>query len=1416
MPGDTLIDELLCRYESACREGPPPAPEDLCRDHPELLDQLRRELRALESVNALLGDGGAETDPAAGGKLPVVSGYEVLGVLGRGGMGVVYKAWQLSLGRAVALKMILAGAHASPGELARFRAEADALARLRHPNIIQIHDVGEYEGRPYLALEYVEGGSLKDRLGGTPLPPRQAAALVQTLAGAVQAAHGCGIVHRDLKPGNVLLAGDGTPKITDFGLAKRLDAAAGPTRTGSVLGTPAYMAPEQAGGQSRQVGPATDVYALGALLYELLAGRPPFRADTSLETLRAVVNEDPVPLRKLVPRLPRDLETVCLTCLHKEPGRRYASAAALADDLGRFLAGEPVRARTVPAWERAYRWSRRRPGWAALLGVGLLAVAAVAGLTFGYTLELRRQLGETDRARAAAQGALARQRRHLYAADMAQAWQLWQKGELGPLQELLDRYAPGDGAEDLRRFEWHYLARLARSGEPATVLRCPGELSAAALSADGGTLAAGQTDGTVQLWDVAAGEVRLTLTAHPGPVGWLGLSRDGTTLASAGADGSIRVWDAARGEEWLARGGQGSPPLFLALAPDGRALAAARKDRSLTTWDLATRASRELARASPKNDLPGGMAFAPDGTTLALASASGDSALRLGSVLGLYDVATGQFRLARDSPGGPAILGIPDPGGGLPFAAGDAHGNLWFVEGGRQAPGFRGHAARVRTAALSPDGITLATAGDDTTIRLWDRATGSARNVLRGHTDRVWSLAFTADGTLVSVSRDRTVRRWHPSHSQERRPLEVGPTAQGPLAFSPDGRLLAVANRDRTVTVWQVDSGRAQSSLLVHTGAVCAIAFSPDGATAMTASEDGTVRLWDPATGRERARFVGAPGPVVCAAFSPDGALLASAGTDRRILLCDATTGTKRLVLTGHADRVTALAFSPGGQALASGARDGEVRLWDPGTGSVRQRWPHAGEVRAVTFSRDGRLVAVGAGGGTVTLWGARAGGRVAAFGRSDQPVRAMAFSPDGATLAAAGEAGVLALWDVAGRRLRYQLDRFGNSLPGRPGPSIGVLGAAYAPDGPTLAVITSDGIVRLWDMGTWQMRTLAHPLRPVQGLAFSPDGRALVIAADDGPVGVWSYPLPLVALRGHAPGSGTNTVALWDVASGELLGPLAGRQPLLAGSVTVSAPGRAVAAGTEGGVIWQWDADTRRPRADLFVSPEARAYWRLFSPPPIPQGLLPTSPNYSPEPVRRVAFSPDGSRLAAAVEGRGVVVLDPRTGQGQRLPGDLADVTSITFSPDGALLAAGRDGEVRLWDVAGWRERPSLRGHQGPVCCLAFSPDGAALATGGADGQVKLWDPVSGRPEATFLAHPEVVTALAFSPPDGRTLATGGADGTIKLWSVTDHRELASLGGDGGSVSCLAFSPDGKCLASGGVAAGGSRGEVYLWEAGP
>ena len=418
MNQESRLLDLVVEWEERRAAGEAVSPEDLCRDCPELLEELRVRLQAMSGMNKML-DAQATASwqgspPGADPQItrsrenavrdlrsivkdarPAIPGYDILDEIGHGGMGVVFKACHVALGRVVALKTLLSHALLRPDNKRRFVQEAKVMALLQHPNIVQIYEIGEVDGHPFMAMEYVPGQTLRDRQDAKPWAPNQAAEMVAVLAGAVQAAHAHGIIHRDLKPNNILLTADGVPKICDFGVAKFLEEPTDHTQTGQLMGTPCYMAPEQVAGVSGVQGPGVDIYALGVILYELLIGRPPFLADNPVNTLQLVTSQEPISPRRLQPRTPRDLETICLKCLEKIPSRRYPTAQALADDLTLFLAGKPIRSRPVSLVERCWRWCRLHPSIAALISVAALAVIVVLGLSAEYHRRLAAELQRT-------------------------------------------------------------------------------------------------------------------------------------------------------------------------------------------------------------------------------------------------------------------------------------------------------------------------------------------------------------------------------------------------------------------------------------------------------------------------------------------------------------------------------------------------------------------------------------------------------------------------------------------------------------------------------------------------------------------------------------------------------------------------------------------------------------------------------------------------------------------------------------------------------------------------------------------------------------------------------------------------------------------------------------------------------------
>jgi WD40 repeat protein/tRNA A-37 threonylcarbamoyl transferase component Bud32 len=1103
---DRVVDLLLWEYELRCRrEGPPPF-EEYERRFPAYREPLRSRWPTRSVVETQSG-GQAVPPRTISHCWPSVPGYEILEELGRGGMGVVYKARQTKLDRLVALKMILSGAHAGGDERRRFLREAEAVARLQHPNIVQIHEVGEADGHPFFSLEFCPGGSLEKKLNGTPWPGRRAAQLVQTLAAAMQAAHDRHIVHRDLKPANVLLAADGTPKVTDFGLAKKLDASAAQTQSGAVMGTPSYMAPEQAGA-SKAVGPAADVYALGAILYELLTGRPPFKAETPVDTIVQVVNDEPVPPSRLRPGVPRDLETIGLKCLEKDPRRRYVRAADLAEDLRRFQAAEPIAARPVGLAERALKWARRRPGVAALAAVSLAAAAAllVGVVSLFYSGRLQRQRDEAEwlRARAEEQSRLAedqravaeqqsrrageqeaearRQRaradRLLYGSQVALAYRAWQDNQVRQAADLLAPYRPGGAAQaDLRGFEWFYLRHLCH-GEELDLLSPGTAVFRAVYSPDGTRLA---TAGTVWEGNRPFREVKVRelpggrdVFAHRAPgqgPARVAFSPDGTRLAVIGFGPAVQLWDAATGKAGRALGGPDESLRSVAFSPDGRRVTAGggtadfQKGESrgeLKVWDAD--AGQELLSVAGLAGPVQGACFSPDGRRLAAGvPATVNQGRPLGGTVKLWDASTGQELLSCGMHLGPCTSVAFSPDGTRLASAGlDRAVKVWEAATGREVFTLAGQ-ANGYCVAFSPDGQLLAAAAPDQSVRVWDARTGTEADTLRGHTDYVYTVAFSPDGSrLASAGKGGAVKVWDLRAPRESLAMQGPPGPLSGVAFNQDGsRVAGLDTTGGAVRIWDAATGRDLVSLRDQAGGVVDLAFSPIDARAATAGADGQVRLWDVAAGRELASFRAHAGATRSVAFSPDGKWLASSGSDGTVKVWDAATRQEARTIQAGPGEVVSLAFGPDGERLAGVARDGVAQVWDAQTGAVVRSLgrPEAG-AHSLALSPDGTHVAVGDLEGSVTVWDARTGDRALTLKHS-------------ALLVA------------------FQMLPLGRRV-------------AYSPDGQRLAVGTLDGRLLLWDALTGQqILTLKAYPDVVSGVAFAPDGKRLA-SAGVGPVKVW------------------------------------------------------------------------------------------------------------------------------------------------------------------------------------------------------------------------------------------------------------------------------------------------------------------------
>ncbi len=1046
---------LLVEVDHRCRGGETPGPDDYRERFPDL-DPMWLAGAVLPPTRAR--PVAAPPRRKAGGSTEVrVPGYEILEELGRGGMGVVYKAWQKSLHRVVALKMLRDDALAGPDQLARFRREAEALAQLQHAHIVHIHDIGEHDGRPYFALEFVDGGSLDQRSSGAPLPAREAAALVATLARAMHYAHQRGIVHRDLKPANVLLAACGlapgakpqaagwVPKITDFGLVKRLlEEEGGQTRSGELLGTPSYMAPEQTASTSHPIGPATDVYALGAILYEMLTGRPPFKAETALATVLQVQRDEPVSLRRLQPTVPRDLETICLRCLEKEPRQRYASAAALADDLGCFREGRPIQARPVGVWRRAGKWARRQPAIAALLAT----VAVVTALGFAGIVW---QLAQKEQA-------LEKVQTTLYYHSLSLAHHEWAAGNLERADQLLDAWRA-----HRHHWEWRYVHRLCH----ADLLTCRGHsgpVTGVTFSPDGRRLAsasgvwAGTTPGEVKVWDAASGQELFTLGGHIGPVWGVAFSPDGRRLASCsgvwggGEPGQVKIWDHATGEEVRTLRGHRGSILSVAFSPDGRSLASAGADGKVELWDART--------GQPLHTLDGhtggvfSVAFSPDGASLASGSWDGTACT--------WDTSTGQ-RLHLLSGGFRDIRCVafsPD-GRRLATATYTQAVQVWDAVRGELLLTHHVHTYPVFSVAFSPDGRSLASSDGEGLVKVYAALERGEVRTVRGHTGVVTSVAFSPDGVrLATGGRDAAVKVWDVTTDQEFQSLRDHVTRVTSLAFSPDSQRLASAGTSgaggKEVLVQQVATGQVLHTFTGHTDWVTGVTYSPDGKRLASASLDKTVRLWDAATGQAVAKLEGHAASVTGVAYSPAGEYLASASADGTVKLWDAATGREVRTLSAHTDSVTSVAYSPDGKQLASASQDKTVRVWDAATGQeVRTLLGHTDVVTVAAFSPTGQHLASASADKTVTLWNVRTGRVVFHLAGHTRRVQGLAFSPDGERLASASADWSMKLWDVTTGQEAL-------TLRGRMGE---VYGVAFSPDGQLLATGSEDSFrVRLWD----------------------------------------------------------------------------------------------------------------------------------------------------------------------------------------------------------------------------------------------------------------------------------------------------------------------------------------------------------------
>lgn len=1090
-----------CQLEAALPDSPEVG--DSPSETPRAVGANRRDALFHHEVGDTPSEPPAPAEPVVLRAAPRRLGdYDLLEEIGRGGMGVVFKARQARLNRLVALKMTLAGPLASPEAVRRLRAEAETIGRLRHENIVAVHDIGEADGRIFFSMDYVAGSNLAVLAREKPWSAREAAGCLRTVAEAIAYAHAHDVVHRDLKPSNILIDERGQPRITDFGLAKTLTRDAERTVTHQALGSPSFCAPEQAAGRRDEVGPRSDLYSLGAILYFLLTGRPPLLTETLEQTLWQVLHTEPAPPRWLNPAVPTDLETICLKCLEKDPARRYATAQELADELGRFLCGEPIRARPVSAVERGWRWCRRNP---LLAGAGASLVVLVATVAVIVSIASVRLAGKERTVQ-----------RQAYAADLRSAQQALEAGNYGLTLHFLNQHKPTAGQPDLRDWEWRYFRAQARPEALFRVGRHPLVVSALTFSPDGARLASGGSEGEVKLWDLTSRR-EIATRQHRGSVDALAFSANGRLLASGGGDGEIRVWDGATLTETTASlGGAFSRDLNFPVGEPGRS--ENRRDDVEAVPGFKAPPGQEAGRSRAGRQVVT-LRFAPDGERLIVVVLDRSTGWVQARVVTL-DLASGQRSTDLEVRAGAQAAVSPD---GALLATGGAGGQIWLwdLAAKAQLASWSAHPDSVNALAFSPDGRWLVSAGLDKAAKVWGvprqpRASALQQGGLAGQNS--WRTAPAPRETAVLVGSDGMVST---------------------AAFSSDGRFLATGSDDQTLRVWNTETWQEVALLRGQLSGISSVAFAPTAYLLATGGKGGEIRLWNafgnmPAspftrletagqvvtvgadalvlksssnlclinarTGQERRRFDLAGLDAAAFALSPDARWVAAGTLAGELLLWDATVSVQPKRISVDTIPISDLEFAPDGQRLAAVIAQRQITLLDLSTGLTGSRltpsragaWElalRAGE-SAPQSSRATTVAEVWAQGDhkvSVDLpW---TDVKIKAPSRADAPVTDLAFSPNGRRLAISSADGSASVWEAASARKTASLTGTGG----------GLWSVSWSPDERRLATGTGESAILIWDLASGRvvakLKGHAHSLVRAR---FLRDGDTLVSYAVD------------------------------------------------------------------------------------------------------------------------------------------------------------------------------------------------------------------------------------------------------------------------------------------------------------------------------
>jgi WD40 repeat protein/serine/threonine protein kinase len=1167
--GDALLAERAAELADRLRRG---ETIDLADDDSHA-DELRQ---LLPMIRLMAGLGGPAAPVARDPDLGSLGDFQIVREVGRGGMGVVYEAVQVSLGRRVALKVLLNAAALDPRQVQRFRVEAQAAANLQHPHIVPVFATGSEGSIPFYAMQLIQGRDLAriirelrgledpdvteadphgntrstPRAGRPFLPDRAVALLGRQAADALAYAHAHEVLHRDIKPSNLLVDTAGHLWITDFGLAKTLQADSRMTRTGAIVGTPRYLSPEQALGGRTPVDVRADVYALGATLYELLTLRPAFGDEDHAKLLRRIAEDEPIPPRRIDPRIATDLETIILKAMAKSPDERYPTAAELAEDLRRFLEDRPILARRPTLAKRAVKWARRHRSLVAVGSAGLVLLtlgAAVGAWRYTtwlqeYNTVLQAQIIRADRnAREADRQRRLAERRYL-TAQVALAQRAIVTGEFRRAREILGTVREIADPSDPREFAWRAVWRAAHR---VITIGEEGDRQAYKVTAspDGVTLASlDPTKPDVDLRDRATGQLRGTLAA-PGPISPLvplQFSPDGGRLVAGPAGGEPKcwIWDITKSGLPTEFEPPIDPPLVRVFLVAGGRFCTIHgggdgSPARVVLWELDPDSSPEPQLVATLSESALYASYSPEGRTVVirdpgriLSFDAFDGTVRT-ELTRSFDGTSGPVRWTRLAPDGRTLIEI----GATSVSCVDTSSGEYY--GFPIDPGWSPD--RVASCILTSGTLVLtdpakgivtlhSMGGQLSAEQLASIPKGETRVISylaepgkvasRAHEVRSLTIRpelsegqpeigcyVSPDGSMLAVTArvvDRAfqpVTLWDPETGGKIATCPESHASLSAVAFTPDSKGLILQHGDQAA-LWRLDDPEAVAG---HSDEAWAAAFSPDGKILATGSDDTdepkTIKLWDPSTGRLVRAWGGGVGTVAALAFSPDGRVLASAHleAEENVRLWDVATGQPLATLSGQTGPARTVAFAPDGATLAAAGSDGAVRLWDVASRScVRQLTGSNGVVEEIAYAPGG-LTLASAGVDGLRLWDV-ATGEARSF-QADKGLMTVAFASDGATLAAADRAGRVLIYDAASGERREVFPV-----------GVGELNAlAFAPDGSFLAVAGRSGTIHVVDPLTGDLwPSLEVSSAQVNGLAFSPDGSILSSCSHDGAVRLW------------------------------------------------------------------------------------------------------------------------------------------------------------------------------------------------------------------------------------------------------------------------------------------------------------------------